>query len=83
MTRESSNEFDVHVLGPMSVAGADGQLDPGGRKPRLVLALLLADIGAAVSTERLIDGLHPVWHPRTPRRAEQRGDLRGGRLTQC
>ena len=42
--------YQVHVLGPISVEGPDGHLDPGGSKPRLLLSLLVAAAGSMVST---------------------------------
>jgi ABC-type transport system substrate-binding protein/DNA-binding SARP family transcriptional activator len=45
------------VLGPLQVSRHGGQLSLGGRQQRAVLALLLADAGAAVSVDRLADAL--------------------------
>jgi len=47
------------ILGPMEVRDADGRpLELGGARPRAVLALLLADPGRTVSTDRLIDEVY-------------------------
>ncbi|MFI8952055.1 BTAD domain-containing putative transcriptional regulator [Streptomyces sp. NPDC053750] len=47
------------ILGPMEVRGADGEpLELGGPRPRSVLALLLADPGRVVGTDRLIDEVY-------------------------
>ncbi|WP_434597075.1 BTAD domain-containing putative transcriptional regulator [Streptomyces sp. A5-4] len=56
------------ILGPLDIRsdnadseGADGRggaLDPGGPRPRALLALLLLDVGRVVGTDRLTDGLY-------------------------
>ncbi|WP_369249429.1 BTAD domain-containing putative transcriptional regulator [Streptomyces sp. R41] len=52
------------ILGPLDIRTADGSpLDPGGPRPRALLALLLLDAGRTVSTERLTDGLYGVEPP--------------------
>ncbi|SOC47951.1 Transcriptional regulatory protein, C terminal [Blastococcus aggregatus] len=51
------------VLGPLEVAGPDGELlDVGGAKPRALLTLLLADAGRVVGIDRIVStlwGEHP------------------------
>ena len=61
-------QYQVNVLGPISVAGPEGELDPGGTKPRLLLSLLVANTGTMVPTERLIDGLWGEDPPATARK---------------
>ncbi|MEU2333656.1 BTAD domain-containing putative transcriptional regulator [Streptomyces sp. NPDC006654] len=52
------------ILGPLDLRTDDGTpLDPGGPRPRALLALLLLDAGRAVSTRRLIDGLYGAEPP--------------------
>jgi DNA-binding SARP family transcriptional activator/WD40 repeat protein len=63
--------YRVRVLGPISVDGPDGPLDPGGGKPRLLLSLVVAAAGSVVSTERLIDGLWGDDPPATARKTVQ------------
>ncbi|MFI0981869.1 BTAD domain-containing putative transcriptional regulator [Streptomyces sp. NPDC021093] len=47
------------LLGPMEIRTDDGEaLDPGGERPRSLLALLLLDAGRTVGTERLLEGLY-------------------------
>ncbi|MER6074414.1 BTAD domain-containing putative transcriptional regulator [Streptomyces sp. NPDC001817] len=47
------------ILGPMEARTAEGEpLELGGARLRLVLALLLEDVGKVVSTERLIDEVY-------------------------
>ncbi|WP_037649875.1 ATP-binding protein [Streptomyces flavidovirens] len=47
------------ILGPLDVRSADGDaLDPGGPRPRALLALLALDAGLPVGTDRLTDGLY-------------------------
>jgi predicted ATPase/DNA-binding SARP family transcriptional activator len=51
------------VLGPVEVTDGGTALAPGGSKPRLILALLLAERGRVVPTDRLVDAL---WGPHPP-----------------
>src|SRR5262245_63714068 len=54
------------ILGPVQVrVGRDWRSIPAGQ-PRLVLAVLLAEAGRMVTTERLVDA---VWGGRPPRTA--------------
>ncbi|MCX5203963.1 tetratricopeptide repeat protein [Streptomyces sp. NBC_00237] len=47
------------LLGPTEIRTDGGEaLDPGGERPRTLLALLLLNTGRAVSAERLIEGLY-------------------------
>jgi hypothetical protein len=55
----------------MVVNGPDGPLDPGGRKPRRVLSLLLFARGSVVTPDRLIDGLWGDEPPATARKTLQ------------
>lgn len=54
------------VLGPLTVSVDGRSVNVGGPKQRLVLALLLTDVGVAVTPDRLIDG---VWGDDPPHRA--------------
>ena len=49
--------MDVRLLGPVEVSVDDGPVAIGATKQRALLAMLALDAGAAVSAERLIDGL--------------------------
>src|SRR3954469_10926210 len=71
MSRHQEFEYQVNVLGPISVVGPHGAVDAGGNKPRLLLALLVANAGSVVSTERLIDGLWGDEPPPTARKTVQ------------
>ena len=52
--------WDLRVLGPVRVIGADGRpVAVGGRRQRELLCLLLTARGRVVGVERLIDGLWP------------------------
>jgi YVTN family beta-propeller protein len=51
------------VLGPLEVSVDRGPLPLGGRKQRLLLAMLLLARGAVVSRDKLVDGL---WGERPP-----------------
>ncbi|MGW7415824.1 BTAD domain-containing putative transcriptional regulator [Streptomyces sp. NPDC054863] len=47
------------LLGPMEIRTDDGEtLDPGGERPRSLLALLLLDAGRTVPAARLLEGLY-------------------------
>lgn len=54
------------VLGPLTVSADGTSLGLGGRKQRLVLALLLGGDGRPVAPDRLIDG---IWGEDAPPRA--------------
>jgi predicted ATPase/DNA-binding SARP family transcriptional activator len=55
--------LDLRILGPLE-ASRDGEpLRLGGRKPRLLLALLIVAGGEAVSPDRLIEALWPEYDP--------------------
>ena len=71
MPVDAEFQYQVRVLGPISVEGPDGELDPGGSKPRLILSLLVASAGSMISTERLIDGLWGEEPPATARKTVQ------------
>ena len=46
------------ILGPVEVRNEDRRVELGGRKQRMVLALLVANAGRTISTDRLIDGVY-------------------------
>lgn len=76
MTNDSSDGSDqqryvVSALGHVSATFAGEQLDLGGPKQRLVLALLMASPDQVVATDRLIDGLWGDEPPATARKALQ------------
>lgn len=54
------------MLGPLRVRTGDGWARVAAEQPRVVLAVLLAEAGRTVSTERLVDA---VWEDRPPRTA--------------
>src|SRR5262245_26715543 len=54
------------MLGPLRVRTGEGWVPVAADQQRLVLAVLLSDIGHAVTTEHLVDA---VWGDRPPRRA--------------
>ena len=49
--------MDVRVLGPLEVSVEGRPVALGGGKPRALLAMLALHAGAAVSSDRLIEGL--------------------------
>lgn len=67
----SSREIDFLVLGPVAMTREGAELALGGRRQRLVLALLVLNAGRTVLAERLID---QVWGEALP--AGHTGPLR-------
>lgn len=57
MAKRTTSQLDIGVLGPVRAAAGESELDLGGVKPRLVLALLVANAGAVVATDQLVDAL--------------------------
>jgi DNA-binding SARP family transcriptional activator len=58
--------IEFRVLGPLEVLEDGEPLSLGGRKQRMVLAMLLLEAGRVVSSERLIDA---IWGDEPPRTA--------------
>jgi DNA-binding SARP family transcriptional activator len=56
---------EVHILGPLEVAGEGGPLRLGGAKQRALLALLALNAGRVVPTDTLVDRLWGEQPPRT------------------
>src|SRR5438876_10429387 len=63
--------MDFRILGPLEVSADEGTLDPGTRKRRALLALLLLDANRVVSAERLIGALWDDEPPSSARKALQ------------
>ena len=55
--------FEIHLLGPVKVTWAGRELAIGGRRQRGLLALLVLQLGRAVSTDRLAEEL---WEGNPP-----------------
>ena len=68
---ETGRAFVVRGLGPLTVYCRDVPLDLGGRRQRVLLAILLAHLDRVVPTDRLIDGLWGEEPPQTARKALQ------------
>jgi DNA-binding SARP family transcriptional activator len=62
---EFTSELEFRILGPIEVRSNGEALQLGGPKQRALLALLLVDVGRAVSTDRLIDALWGEHPPKT------------------
>jgi DNA-binding SARP family transcriptional activator len=62
---------DIRVLGSLQVSSGDDDVALGGRRQRLVLALLLQQVGREVSVDRLIDGVWGEDPPETSRKTLQ------------
>lgn len=78
--------IDCRLFGSLSVSRRGAELDLGGPKQRLVLAILLAQANASVSLDLLIDALWPTAPPRTARKniqvyVSQLRKIFGDRLT--
>ena len=68
---EYGDGMDFQVLGPCRALDGDDEVDLGGPKQRLVLAMLLSMRGAAVSTDALIEGVWTDSAPATARKTLQ------------
>ena len=66
-----SSYVDFKVLGPVRAHDRDVEVELGGPKQRLVLAMLLAARGASVSTDALIEGVWMESAPATARKTLQ------------
>ena len=81
--------MEIRILGPLEVHDADGPMRLGGPQQRALLALLVIQRGAVVSTDRLIDELWPEHPPPTAVKTVQmyvsqlRRVLGNGALTTC
>ena len=58
--------IEFRVLGPLEILDEGEPIAVGGRKQRMVLAMLLLEAGRVVSSERLIDA---IWGEEPPRTA--------------
>ncbi len=67
----ATTDYDVDVLGPLTVLKGGTELDLGGPKQRLTLAVLIADIDHVVSTDGLIERIWGADPPPTARKAVQ------------
>jgi len=63
--------MDLRVLGPIEVVDDDVTVPIGGPRQRLVLALLVLNVGETVSTDRIIDGVWGDQPPDAARRTAQ------------
>ncbi len=61
----SNKVVEYRILGPVEIADDTGSLPLGGQKQRALLALLLLNAGAVVSTDRLVDQLWGEQPPKT------------------
>jgi predicted ATPase/DNA-binding SARP family transcriptional activator len=55
--------LDLRILGPLEAERDGRPLRLGGRKPRLLLALLIVEPGESVAPDRLIEALWPEYDP--------------------
>lgn len=80
---------DFSVLGPLRVVAGNEPVYLRAGKPRLLLAILLAHAGRAVSADRLVAGVWGAQPPRSARRNLQqyvhqlRGVLTSSRIQHC
>ncbi len=58
-----ARNVEFRVLGPVEVLEADVRKSVGGPKQRTVLALIIANAGQVISTDRLIEG---TWGEEPP-----------------
>jgi len=71
MADQYSWSVDFQVLGPLRAVNGDDEVELGGPKQRLVLAMLLAAHGATVSTDALVEGVWSESAPATARKTLQ------------
>ncbi|MEU8274485.1 AfsR/SARP family transcriptional regulator [Microbispora bryophytorum] len=64
-------DIRIHLLGPLRIFCADGELAPVARRPRQILALLLLNHSRVVPTAALIEELWDGPAPKTARAAVQ------------
>ena len=64
-----SEGVTIRVLGPLRVIAGTTELDPGPRRSRTVLALLVSELGRVVTTDQLIDGIWGDDPPPTAKKA--------------
>ena len=62
---------EIEVLGPLVVRAPDGERDPGGDIPRLILALLVCKVGQVVTYHSLIEDIWGDNPPATARKTVQ------------
>jgi DNA-binding SARP family transcriptional activator len=62
--------FEYRILGPLEAARDGEALRLGGRKQRMLLALLVVEAGAPVSPDRLIEALWQDYDPAAPGRLQ-------------
>jgi len=61
----SHHELQFKVLGPLAVSRGDGVVALGGRRQRLVLAMLLANVGRVVTVDHLLEAIWGADRPTT------------------
>ena len=87
-TRLESRLFECRLFGSLAVVVDDAEVDLGGPKQRLVLAILLSRVNAMVPLDVLIDAVWPDAPPRTARKnvqvyVSQLRKVLGDRLGTC
>src|ERR1700742_250905 len=63
--------MEFRILGPLEVSEGDQRREPGGRRERTLLAILLIHAGEVVSADRLIEELWGSGLPGDPANALQ------------
>lgn len=71
MVEGRQHSFIVRGLGPLTAQGQGATLDLGGRKQRVLFAVLLTHLDRVVTTDQLIDSLWGEDPPPTARKALQ------------
>ncbi len=63
--------MEFRILGALGASDERGEVDLGGRRHRLLLACMLADAGATVPAQRLVEALWGEHEPTTARQVLQ------------
>lgn len=58
---------EVRILGPLELGGVDGAMLPGGRRQRVVLAMLALNANRVTAVEQLVDAVWDIRPPATAR----------------
>ena len=64
-------QLELRLLGPLEVRNGEGGVGLGGKKPRVLLAVLALEPGRVVSVDRLVECLWPGDPPETAAHAVQ------------
>jgi DNA-binding SARP family transcriptional activator/tetratricopeptide (TPR) repeat protein len=67
LTKSGESAMEFRILGPLEVVAEGQVIEPGGPRERIILSMLLLDLGRIVPIERLIDAVWDESPPKTAR----------------